>query len=45
MIFSRRTWKDWAAYHACLEASVVESEERSESMGQEGIAKPLKGIR
>lgn len=34
MNFSRRTWKDRAAYYACLEASAAETEERGEPMGQ-----------
>lgn len=28
MIFSRRIWKDRAAYHAYLETSAAETEER-----------------
>lgn len=33
MIFTRRTWKDRAAYHACSGASAVETEETEVNYG------------
>lgn len=33
MIFTRRTWKDRAAYHACSGASAVETEKTEVNYG------------